>query len=68
MRPYFSLADSLKVCREEGRVLKWVADQLVDDVELRRLLRSGLGLAEIADHFDVIPDLITFKCRRLAWG
>lgn len=65
VRPYYCLAEALRVSREEARILRWAADRLVDEGQLWRLARQGMSLAELAEHLQVTPKIIAAKTRRL---
>lgn len=65
---HFNLAYGarLEVSRAEFRALKWAAARLLPRRELFRALAAGFKEHELAEYFNVTPEMLRFRLRQLA--
>lgn len=59
--PVYSLVDRMMVNKEERRVMRWVTDRLINDREFVKLVRKGVTVHDMAEHFEVTTRLVRAK-------
>lgn len=61
---YHNYTDRLRIDRCEHKALRWAANYLIPDQQLRAVFHDGIDtVSTLAEHFLVTPEIVRFKLR-----